>query len=343
MSNPQIAVVILNWNGKALLEKFLPQVLQYSIHPGATVYVADNASSDDSVLWIRANHPEVPCIVLDKNYGFAGGYNRALAQITADYFLLLNSDVLPEDNWLDPIFEALEKHSHVAALMPKIRSYKNPHLFEYAGAAGGFIDKYGYPFCRGRLFDEIEADNGQYDQADEVFWASGAAFLVNAQLYFEVGGLDEHFFAHMEEIDLCWRMKNRGYSIFYVPQSIVYHIGGASLHQSHPRKTYLNFRNNLFLLVKNLPVRHCKRTLFFRMVLDGVAAAKFLLSGKPAFFWAVFRSHLAFYRRLPHYWSVRKQLLPQMTTDDRLHTYNGSIVWQYFIKGIRRFDQLKMQ
>jgi len=341
MNQPYIAVVILNWNGQSLLEKLLPQVVERSQHPRASVYVADNASSDDSYTWTMSNCPDVKWIQLDKNYGFAGGYNKALAQIKVDYFLLLNSDDLPEVDWLIPFFDRIESNEHIGAMMPKIRSYKNPHEFEYAGAAGGFIDKYGFPFCRGRLFNVVEEDCGQYDDEIEIFWASGAAMLVNAKLYFEVGGLDEHFFAHMEEIDLCWRLRNRGFSIRYLPQSVVYHIGGASLHQSHPRKTYLNFRNNLFLLVKNLPQKHFKRRVLIRMVLDGVAAGKFLASLEPRFFWAVFHAHLSFYHRLPFYLKVRKEL--QRSDNDQLvhPQYNGSIVWQFFIRGKRRFNQLK--
>lgn len=337
-----IAVVILNWNGRSLLEQFLPQVIERSQVPGVSVVVADNASSDDSIAWLKTNHPSIHRIELDNNYGFAGGYNRALQQVEADYYLLLNSDVLPENNWLLPLIDLLDKKDgSIGAIMPKIRSHKQPDAFEYAGAAGGFIDKYGYPFCRGRMLNVIEQDLGQYDhEPKEVFWASGAALLVNANLYRQIGGLDEHFFAHMEEIDLCWRLKNNGYRILCEPQSVVYHVGGATLDQSHPRKTYLNFRNNLFLLVKNLPRRGFISTLFIRMMLDGVAAFKFLASLEFRFFWAVLHAHLSFYKQAGFYFRVRKSLLASIPETHLPEVYPRSFIVDFYLRGKHKFTDL---
>ena len=335
-----IAIVILNWNGKKLLEQFLQSVIENSNHPGAEVIVADNASTDDSVQFLQKEFPDIKIIQLEKNYGFAGGYNRALSQIDSDYYLLLNSDVLPEKNWIHALYSQLNDDDSLAVLMPKIRSYKNQNMFEYAGAAGGFIDKYGYPFCRGRIFDSTEQDFDQYNQSSEVFWASGASFLINAKLYKEFGGLDESFFAHMEEIDLCWRLKNRGYKIKYIPESIVYHVGGASLNQSHPYKTYLNFRNNLFLLFKNLPSGNFCITLFLRLLLDGIAAIKFIFSFEFGFFLAVLKSHFSFYKNLPRLVKQRKELLLTREVDNHPEMYNKSIVYDYFIKGKKRFSEL---
>lgn len=339
---PTIAVVILNWNGCKLLQQFLPSVIEHSQDAGVTVVVADNASTDNSIDWLKTHHPTIQRIELDKNYGFAGGYNKALAILNTDYFLLLNSDVSPAKDWLKPLITLISKNNgHIGAIMPKIRSHATPHTFEYAGACGGFIDKYGYPFCRGRMMNDIENDHGQYDNdSREIFWASGAALLVKASLYTELGGLDEHFFAHMEEIDLCWRMKNRGYQILCEPQSVVYHVGGATLDQSHPRKTFLNFRNNLYLLVKNLPKEAFARTLITRMLLDGIAAIKFLVSGEFGFFMAVFKAHLSFYQHAPRYFKERqcnKNHIPQKKLPE---VYPGSFIYDYYIRKKRKYSDL---
>jgi hypothetical protein len=340
---PQIAIVILNWNGQKLLEEFLPVVIANSNISGVRVVVADNASADGSVAFVKEHYPNVEVIVLDCNYGFAGGYNRALALIEADYYLLLNSDVAPAEGWMEALVMAVNKYPDAAVFSPKLLSYREPHLFEYAGAAGGFIDKYGFPFCRGRLFNAIETDERQYDTESDIFWASGAAFLIKSSLYREVGGLDEDFFAHMEEIDLCWRLKNRGYRVVYVPKSAVYHVGGATLHQSHPQKTFLNFRNNLSLLCKNLPPQKLAVRLFLRMALDGIAAVKFLLSLEFGFFWAVLRAHLSFYHHLPQLLKKRNGLKAYKLVNQHPEIYSGSIVYDFFFKGIRRFEQLKFK
>lgn len=342
MNDFSIAVVILNWNGKDLLAKFLPTVLVNSQHPSVRVVVVDNASSDGSVDLVRERFPQVQLVVLEQNFGFAAGYNKALAQLNDDYFVLLNSDAVPAPNWLMPFMEAIAANSGFVLAMPKIRSFKNPELFEYAGAAGGFIDKYGYPFCRGRIMDEVEEDKGQYDSAIEVFWASGAAMFVKAKLYEQIGGLDEDFFAHMEEIDFCWRMKNLGCKVWVVPQSVVYHVGGASLHHSHPRKTYLNFRNNLLMLLKNLPKDKLISTLFVRMVLDGVAALKFIMSGRGRFAWAIFKAHLSFYRFVPVYWEKRKATLTKgIRPIHQSQIFPSSIVYAFFVQRVRYFSQLR--
>ncbi|MBQ2293175.1 MAG: glycosyltransferase, partial [Bacteroidaceae bacterium] len=258
----RIAVVILNFNGAEMLRAFLPSVVDYS--PEAEVIVADNCSTDASAQVMREEFPTVRYIQLEKNYGFADGYNRALAQVEAEYFLLLNSDVEVTQGWLAPMLEYMDSHPGVAACQPKLLSYKNKIEFEYAGACGGFIDKYGYPYCRGRIFDTVEEDKGQYDSVAELFWATGAALMIRAEDYRAAGGLDGTFFAHMEEIDLCWRLRSRGRGIVCIPQSCVYHVGGATLNKSNPRKTYLNFRNNLLMLYKNLPENELSHVMFVR-------------------------------------------------------------------------------
>ena len=272
----RIAVVILNFNGAEMLRAFLPSVVDYS--PEAEVIVADNCSTDASAQVMREEFPAVRYIQLEKNYGFADGYNRALAQVEAEYFLMLNSDVEVTQGWLAPMLEYMDSHPGVAACQPKLLSYKNKKEFEYAGACGGFIDKYGYPYCRGRIFDTVEEDKGQYDSVAELFWATGAALMIRAEDYRAAGGLDGTFFAHMEEIDLCWRLRSRGRRIVCIPQSCVYHVGGATLNKSNPRKTYLNFRNNLLMLYKNLPENELRHVMFVRALLDYVAAFKSLLT-----------------------------------------------------------------
>jgi GT2 family glycosyltransferase len=334
--HPKIAVVILNWNGKNWLNKFLPSVVSYC--PTHTqIWVADNASTDGSVDLIENEFPTVFIHKLDKNYGFTGGYNRALNHIKAEYYVLLNSDVEVTEGWLDPMLELLEKNPSIAACQPKIKSYAHKDEFEYAGAAGGFIDQWGYPFCRGRLFNSYEKDEGQYNDVKEIFWASGAALFIRSSVYNECGGLDEDFFAHMEEIDLCWRIKNRGYQIFYHPDSVVYHVGGGTLSMGSPKKVYLNFRNNLQLLTKNVRGSILIPVIFFRMILDGIAAISFLKQPKGwQSFMSVFRAHINFYMMLGSLIKKRKKITQHHVSC----IYKGSVVWMYFVKKIRSFSNL---
>lgn len=329
----RIAVVILNWNGKDFLEKFLPSVVQHS--ELANIYVADNASSDDSVAFITKHFPNVNLIENKENFGFAGGYNEALKGLKEEFYVLLNSDVEVTENWLEPMLRLLDSDRTIAACQPKVLKFDLKTHFEYAGAAGGFVDKYGFPFCRGRIFDAIEQDDRQYDSVKEVFWATGACMFVRRECYNELGGLDADFFAHMEEIDLCWRAKRAGFKVMVQPGSVVYHVGGGTLSQSNPWKTFLNFRNGLELLAKNLPSSALFQTLFVRMLFDGVAAMNFLVSGKPKDFLAVIHAHFAFYRRLRKTLSKRSGHY-----ETKALLYNGSIVVDYFIRGKKRFTDL---
>lgn len=289
----KIAVVILNWNGVQLLEQFLPSVVQYS--PEATIYVADNASTDTSISFTEEHFPTVKIVKNSGNYGFAKGYNEALQHIDAEVYALVNSDIEVTENWLKPILETFENETKTAIIQPKLLDFKNKDNFEYAGAAGGFIDKYGYPYCRGRVFETIEKDNGQYNDACEITWASGACFFIRSKVYHELKGFDDDFFAHQEEIDLCWRAKNKGYIIKYNPNSVVYHVGGATLKQGNPKKTFLNFRNSLLMLVKNLPKEDLFSVLFTRMLLDGIAGIHFIFQGKLTHCWAILKAHYDFY------------------------------------------------
>jgi len=292
MQKPVVAVVILNYNGKKLLQQFIPSVIELSA--GADIYLADNASTDNSLAYIEKEYPQVKRIALKQNYGFAQGYNEAFKQVQADYFVLVNSDVEVTANWIEPVIELMQKDLSVAACQPKVLSYNEKDTFEYAGSCGGFIDKYGYPFCRGRIFNELEKDNGQYNNTVEIFWATGACMFVRASVYNELGGFDGSYFAHMEEIDLCWRMKNTGHKIMAVPSSVVYHLGGGTLNKISPRKTFLNFRNNLITLTKNYPTGNWFFVLLARLFLDGIAGFKFLLEGKPLQLWAVIKAHFAY-------------------------------------------------
>ena len=334
----RIAVVILNFNGAEMLRAFLPSVVDYS--PEAEVIVADNCSTDASAQVMREEFPTVRYIQLEKNYGFADGYNRALAQVEAEYFLLLNSDVEVTQGWLAPMLEYMDSHPGVAACQPKLLSYKNKKEFEYAGACGGFIDKYGYPYCRGRIFDTVEEDKGQYDSVAELFWATGAALMIRAEDYRAAGGLDGTFFAHMEEIDLCWRLRSRGRGIVCIPQSCVYHVGGATLNKSNPRKTYLNFRNNLLMLYKNLPENELRHVMFVRALLDYVAAFKSLLSGDAAGCRAVLQARRDF-RRIKHdYSDLRRENLEKSVEADVKERTSFSILWKYYAGGRRLFSEL---
>lgn len=330
----QVAVVILNWNGKKFLKQFLPSVVQNS--PEANIYVGDNASSDDSITFLKENYPQITIIPNDTNLGFADGYNKVLGQILEPYYVLLNSDVEVSENWLTPIISLFEKDNSLAACQPKIKAFHSKSEFEYAGAAGGYIDKYGFPFCKGRLFDTLETDNGQYDDACEIFWATGACLFVKREAYWEVGGLDADFFAHMEEIDLCWRLKRSGYKIMVEPKSTVYHVGGGTLSKSNPRKTYLNFRNGLSLMLKNLPEKGLYSKLFIRMLFDGVAAFKYLLSGQPRDFFAVLKAHGSFYSTYRNTFRKRGGHYPKLNG-----IYNRSIVIDYFGKGLKTFSSLQ--
>lgn len=328
----KIAIVILNWNGKKLLEQFLPSVVEFSKE--ATIYVADNASSDDSIKFIKENHPSVKIIQNKENNGYAKGYNDALKCIEADIFCLLNNDVEVTKYWLLPIINAFTANKNTAIIQPKLLDYKNRDFFEYAGAAGGFIDKYGYPYCRGRIFNTIEKDSGQYNDTSEIFWASGACLFIRNTVFDELQGLDERFFAHMEEIDLCWRAKNLGYSVKYVGQSSIYHVGGATLSQTNPKKTYLNFRNSLFTLTKN-----AKGNLLFlilvRLILDGIAGIKYLVELKPKHTIAILKAHFSFYIKL-------RELLHQrnLTLYKKKYYNKTSIVFNYFILKKQYFNIL---
>lgn len=331
------AVVILNYNGKKFLEDFLPVVIEKSMAV-ADVWVADNNSSDSSVEMLREKFPQVKVLINKKNGGYATGYNQALKQIEAEYYVLLNSDIEVTDNWIEPVIDLMDNDKSIAACQPKILSFYEKDKFEYAGASGGYIDKLGYPFCRGRLFQSLETDNGQYDDAVEVFWASGACMFVRSKVFHESGGLDDDFFAHMEEIDLCWRMKNNGYKIMVCPTSKVYHVGGGTLPKNSPRKTYLNFRNNFSLLYKNLPSNRMFQVFTIRLLLDGVAGIKFLLEGGFADFTAVIKAHFYFYRNIPKL-NRKRKLLKQNKVSQ---VYEGNIVVQHYLKRKKKYSDLKI-
>jgi GT2 family glycosyltransferase len=319
------AVVILNWNGRGMLERFLPSVVRHS----GEVIVADNGSTDDSLAFLAVHYPDVRRIVLDRNYGFAEGYNRALEQVEAEYALLLNSDVEVTDGYLQPLETLLDNNPRAAAVMPKIRSVAEPAKFEYAGAAGGFIDWLGYPFCRGRVLQTVETDRGQYDRAERVFWATGACMLVRLPLFRDFGGFDASFFAHQEEIDLCWRWQSAGYEVWAEPASVVYHLGGGTLTAESPHKTFLNFRNNLAMLYKNLSHRSLWWVLSLRLVMDGLSAAIFLLQGKAPHFRAVWRAHGAFFK-MRNDLNIKRKTISKQRTSTPSTIYRGSIVWRYF-------------
>lgn len=327
-----IAVVILNWNGLTLLQQFLPKVVAFS--PQARIYLADNASTDASIEWTRAHLPEVAIIRNEGNYGYAKGYNLALEQVEEPLYGLVNSDIEVTENWLVPILERFEAEPDTAVIQPKILDFKEPSKFEYAGAAGGYIDRFGFPFCRGRIFDTVETDNGQYDDPCDIFWASGACFFIRKDVFRRMKGFDGDFFAHQEEIDLCWRIFNAGYRLRYEPRSVVYHVGGATLQYLNPKKTYLNFRNSLFMMVKNLPAKSAFGVLFGRLVLDGVAAMRFFVSMKWSHVWAIFKAHAAFYFFLPRY--ISRRTGPKRKD----YYYVRSIAWLYFNKKKEVFRQL---
>lgn len=332
MNPKKIAVVILNWNGKKLLEQFLPSVMAYS--DSAKVYVADNASTDDSIGFLKQQYPQVEIIRNAENFGFAKGYNEAIKKVDEPYLVLLNSDVEVTENWLDSIETIFDKQPQTVALQPKILDFKNKQKFEYAGAAGGFIDKYAFPYCRGRIFSTLEQDSGQYNEPSEIFWASGACLVIRKDIFVQLDGFDADFFAHQEEIDLCWRIHNQGYSIKYIPQSVVYHVGGATLNQHSPQKTFLNFRNSLYALLKNHPKKGLFQTFFLRLCLDGVAGVFFMLQGKPLHTWAVVKSHFAVYANL------KKTLKKRTNCQKSNYYYTPSIVFAYYFSGKKRFPQI---
>lgn len=339
MPQPAVAVVILNYNGEKLLPTYLPSVIKHSA--GAEIFLADNASTDNSVKLVRELFPQVKCIELKENYGFAAGYNEALKPVSADYFVLLNSDVEVTASWIKPVIEKMEADKGISACQPKILSYTEKNKFEYAGACGGYIDKYGYPFCRGRIFNVLEEDKGQYNNEAELFWATGACMFVRADVYRELGGFDDSFFAHMEEIDLCWRMKNTGRKIMAIPSSVVYHLGGGTLNKLSPRKTFLNFRNNLITLTKNYPSGAWFFIILLRLHLDGIAGIKFLLEGKPAHTWAVIRAHFAYYFSLGSTLHKRKENKRRNNyKPSSSGMYRGSLVMAHYLRGVKEFTSL---
>lgn len=326
-----IAVVILNWNGKDLLKEFLPSITKYSQE--AKIYVADNASTDDSILFISTNYPDIKIIRNGGNFGYAKGYNDALKNVEEDIYVLVNSDVEVTEGWLSAAMELFERDTETAIIQPKILDYKNKAHFEYAGAAGGYIDKYGFPFCRGRIFETIEEDKGQYDTDIDLFWASGACFFIRKEIYRELGGFDEDFFAHQEEIDLCWRAFNKNYRVRFCSRSIIYHLGGATLSAGNPKKTFLNFRNSLWMMIKNLPASKLIPILLIRMVMDGLAGIRFLLKGEFKHLFAILKAHLYFYLKLFYFLNKRE------SKQYRNYYKTNSIIYLYYITKGKIFDE----
>jgi GT2 family glycosyltransferase len=338
IKSPSVAVVILNWNGKELLEQFLPGVVK-TIYSNLQIIVGDNASTDDSINFLKTNYPQVSIIQNSANYGFAEGYNKILEQVQADYYILLNSDVAVPQNWIEPVIALMESDDQIAAAQPKIKWHHDINKFEYAGAAGGYMDLHAFPFCRGRLFHTVEADNGQYNDSQEIFWASGAAFFVKSKNWKEVGGLDPDFFAHMEEIDVCWRLKNLGYKIVYCADAEVYHVGGGTLDANNPYKTFLNFRNNLFIMQKNMKFTEACFYIFLRIFIDFVAWLQFIFSGKKPFAMAISKAHYSFFKDI--FITAKKRSSTQLPYLDHTGVYKKSVVWAYFIKKAHFFSQLK--
>ena len=336
----KIAIVILNWNGAKLLQQFLPSVVEFSKGGSIEIIVADNGSTDGSISILENDFPYVKILDLKQNFGFARGYNEALKQIEADYFVILNSDVEVTSGWLESPIRLMETDKKIAAVQPKILSYHKKTHFEYAGAAGGFIDLFGYPFCRGRIFDEVEADNGQYNNVIDIFWATGACMFVRSDLFREVGGFDADFWAHQEEIDLCWRLKNLGYRVVFTPESTVYHVGGGTLSYDSPQKLFLNFRNNLWLLYKNLPGNQLFYILFVRMILDGVAAIKLLAGFNFNGIGSVLKAHFHFYKSLPALHRKRKKTAPSRLVPTIEGRIAKSIVFQFYVRKRKRFSEI---
>lgn len=337
MSSPKVAIVILNWNGRNYLEKFLPSVLATD-YSNYEVIVADNGSKDDSVSFIKNNFPKIRIIELEKNYGFAKGYNLALKKIEADYYALINSDIEAQKDWLKPIISLLEQDELNAACQPKLLSYNDRNFFEYAGGAGGWLDSFGYPFARGRIFDVCEKDNRQYDATERVFWVTGAAMVIKSKIFHEVKGFDDYFFAHQEEIDMCWRMQLAGYKLFACPSSVVYHVGGGTLPRGNSLKTYLNFRNNQIMLFKNLPWSQKWWKTPYRLFLDMVSAWKGLFIGDGGYFIAIYRAHFSFFKWV--LFRKKQSVFPAKRIGKLSGLYKGNLVWQHFVKGKKYFSQL---
>ena len=335
MSRSKVAIVILNWNGKLFLEKFLPFLIKYN-SSDAEIIIADNASKDDSISFLQTNYPDIRIIKNNENGGFSKGYNDALSQVDAEYYVLLNSDIEVTPNWINPVINLMDSDKSIAACQSKIMSYYNKEQFEYAGAAGGYIDKFGYPFCRGRIFQVLEKDEKQYNDVVEIFWATGACMFVRAELYHKLGGLDDDFFAHMEEIDFCWRLKNQGYKIMYCPDSMVFHVGGGTLPKNNPHKTYLNFRNNFFLLFMNLPKEKIFPVFFVRFFLDGIAGMKFLFEGHFKDAIAVIEAHFRFYFSISKLIKKRRMLKHSEVSC----VFNKPIVFEHYLKKKKSFKHL---
>lgn len=337
MQHPSVAIVILNWNGRKFLEQFLPSVVA-SVYNNKRIIVADNASTDDSVAFVKAQYPQIEIIINESNEGFAKGYNTALQQVQSDYYVLLNSDVEVAANWIIPVIDLMETDAMIAACQPKLLAWHKKNQFEYAGASGGWLDTFGYPFMRGRVFDICEEDKGQYNTAQQCFWASGAALFVKARLYHQLGGLDEYFFAHQEEIDFCWRMQLAGYKIYVQPASVVYHVGGGTLPKGNSKKTFLNFRNNLIMLAKNLPVADALWKIPFRIGLDAISAWQNLFRGDGGYFMAIVKAHVHFFKWI--LLSKKQSVFPLKKDRKPVGLYNGSVVWQHFIKKKNTFSEI---
>jgi GT2 family glycosyltransferase len=335
------AIVILNWNGLGYLRMFLEKICRFSADTETDIYVADNGSTDGSVEWVASNETMVKLIRFEKNFGFAGGYNLALNQIDARYFVIINSDIEVTEGWLKPLVDFMDSNPDVASCQPKIKSYNNREFFEYAGAAGGFMDRFGYPLCRGRIFDKVEKDDGQYDSQADIFWSTGACMVVRSEAWRKCGGFDSDFFAHMEEIDLCWRFHKAGYRVSFVPGSVVYHIGGGALPYNSPFKTYLNFRNSLYLLYKNLPDARFKKILFYRKMLDGLAVLFFLVKGQFKSVGSVWKAHKDYYKNVSNLKEKRKLITrDSKTTDLRNPLVNKCIVFEFYIKGHKTYNSI---
>lgn len=337
----RVAVVILNWNGVEMLENYLPSVVN-SMPDYAEVILGDNASTDKSVAFVQNKYPNIRIIQNRTNGGFAKGYNEILAHVNHEYIVLLNSDVETPNNWVEPVIEFMDSNPEVGAAMPKILQLSKKSHFEYAGASGGFIDQWGFPFCRGRMFEQLEEDQGQYNNNEEIFWATGACMFVRNELYKKLGGLDEFFFAHMEEIDLCWRIKRSGYKVFSIGNAQVYHLGGGTLKKVNPKKTFLNFRNNLLMLIKNSPSKGFLLRITQKLILDGFAGIKFLLEGKPMHTLAIIKAHFSMYANLRKYLQVRKRLQSELTNKPVSCIYPKLIIWDYFVKGKKKYSDLNI-
>ncbi len=340
MSNPSVAAVIIHWNKRELLEQFLPSVVK-STYANLQIILADNHSDDDSIAWVNKNYPMVQTLVLDQNYGYAGGYNHALKEIKADYYVLLNNDVMVNPSWIEPIITLMEKDEKIAATQPKILQYNKPSHFEYAGAAGGFLDHLGYVFCRGRIFENLEEDLGQYNNSIPVFWASGACLFIKSKAFHQVNGFDEHFFAHMEEVDLCWRLQLAGYQIWYCGESAVYHLGGSTLQKGNPQKTYLNFRNSLQMMLKNEDTHRLWWLIPVRSTLDLIGSVFFLLNGKPKHSASVHKAHSDFFFKIKKWWHKRNHIERNVPSNEVKGIYKNAVFFEHFVLRKQKFSDLK--